>query len=107
MPKRKKFSKRIGNLEIGLVNRSRDHDDDSRFKIIQNRSADTIVGLPSDAIRARPMLLLYLVDPASTKDDKGVSRVFDSKVRSPVPIFGISLAPPNINEGGTEVAAGE
>ena len=107
MPDRKKFSRRIGNLEIGLVNRSRDHDDESRFKIIQNRSADTKVGLPSDAIRARPMLLLYLVDPASTKDDKGVSRVFDSEVRSPIPIFGISLAPPNINEGGTEVAAGE
>lgn len=106
MPSNKTQKQEILDLSIGLVNRSRDKTEEGRFKIIQNNHQDTLVG-KSGADRMRPLLLLYLVDPAATQDSKGVQRVFTKGLKVPVPIFGICLPPPDPSQGGVEAAARE
>jgi hypothetical protein len=108
LPKNKIQTRKIFKLDIGLVNRSRDEIVGDRLKVIQNSHADTYVDIgPEQPLREIPLLLLYLVDPASTQNGAGVVRVFPKGVKNPVPLFGISLPTDTTNEGGMEAAAGE
>ena len=107
-PSRKSHTENVYDIQIGLVNRSRDDLDESRFKIIQNSHEDTQVGLPPATMtRQKPLILLYLVDPASTQSHKGLKRVFEQGINTSIPVFGICLPPAVLGDGGIEYAAGE
>ena len=85
------------------------------YKALAKLSEEAVTTLNSGMLREfsvftdrmRPLLLLYLVDPAATQDSKGVQRVFTKGLKVPVPIFGICLPPPDPSQGGVEAAARE
>jgi hypothetical protein len=96
--------KKISNLEIGLINRS--ITSYGKFGRIQTSGADPYLDLgENDSQRIRPLLIIYLINPNSTKDNKGIIRTFAEDVKLPVTAFGICLPSDNSGVGGTEWSA--
>ena len=95
----------IGDVNIGLVNRTR-RSNQEFVVIATNGGRDIAIDLDVGEIRQNPLLILYLINPAATQQDRGVERVFDRSVTSPVPVWGICMPQPGNDEGGSEVRGG-
>ena len=94
---------KIRELNIGLVNRSRDSKGD--FRVVQSDGSNSTIDLHEEQIqRTTPLLLLYMVDQNSTQGDKGIDKTFSEKVLHPVPAFGICLPNDSYGDGGTEIS---
>lgn len=94
---------KIRDLNIGLVNRSRDSKGD--FRVVQSDGSNSTIDLHEEQIqRTTPLLLVYMVDQNSTQGDKGIDKTFSEKVLHPVPTFGICLPNDSYGDGGTEIS---
>jgi hypothetical protein len=96
---------RIGGMEIGLVNRSK-RSNQEIATIGSNAGIDTAIDLDNGELRHNPLLIIYLVNPASTQLDEGLERVFHDSVTSPIPLWGVCMPQPVVEEGGSEVRGG-
>ena len=84
-----------------MVQRTPEHE---RFAIIQTREADKRLDLEQGERRVTPLLLVYLVDPNSTR--RSNDRVFDDSVTMGAPMFGVVLPEDDRPRGYTEVMHG-
>ena len=95
----------IRDLKIGLVQRKTELERPTRFSIIQGSSQDIGVDIPPGELRRQPLLLIYLINPASKVKHAGITqRVFDFKLITPAIGIGISLPNEMIGDGGLLVA---
>jgi hypothetical protein len=101
MPKNnaREYGDKIGGnaLPLRLINRSLNLKRD-KIGRINNSSEDITLDLSPGEFRKNPLLILYLVDPNSTKDNRGIERVFDNNISLPIPLFGICM--PQNNDAG-------
>ena len=95
----------IAGMQIGLVNRSK-RSNQEIAAIASNGGSDTAIDLDTGEFRTHPLLLIYFVDPDSTQLNEGIERVFHQSVNRPVPIWGVCMPQPMIEEGGSEVRGG-
>ena len=92
-------------MEIGLVNRSK-RSNQEFAAIASSGGVDTSIDLDVDELRQNPLIIIYLIDPASTQLNHGLERVFHDSVTSPVPVWGVCMPQPTVEEGGSEVRGG-
>jgi len=86
------------DLELRLVNRSL-NEEKNKFGRITNSADDVTIDLALGESRVNPLLIIYLVDPASTKNAAiDGEPVFHQDISVPLPLFGICM-PSNNNSG--------
>ena len=56
----------VGDMEIGLVNRSK-RSNQEFAAIASSGGVDTSIDLDVDELRQNPLIIIYLIDPASTQ----------------------------------------
>jgi hypothetical protein len=95
----------IGGKDIGLVNRSK-RSNQEFAAIASSGGIDTAIDLDIGDIRQNPLIIIYLIDPASTQLNHGLERVFHNSVTCPVPAWGVCMPQPIVEEGGSEVRGG-
>ena len=95
----------IANIEIGLVQRKTELENNHRFPLVQSSSDDIRIDLLDNEIRNSPLLVIYLIDPGSINSSK--SRVFDSNIKKPVVAFGLTLPRYLVGQGGTKITRNE
>ena len=108
-PHRKRPSKPPGCswFDFGLVQRTTEDENPTRFSIIQSSNDDAFVDLEPGQTRTHPLLLIYGLNPDSVRRKKPKGRVFDKSVKQPPIGIGIILPNELIGDGGTMIARKE
>ena len=94
----------VRDLDLGLVQRTTEDDNPTRFSIIQSSNDDAFVDLEPGQSRTHPLLLIYGLNPDSVRRKKPKGRVFDKSVKQPPIGIGIILPNELIGDGGTMIA---
>ena len=89
---------------VGLVQRTTEDENPTRFSIIQSSNDDAFVDLEPGQSRTHPLLLIYGLNPDSIRRKKPKGRVFDQSVKQPPIGIGIILPNELIGDGGTMIA---
>ena len=89
---------------MGLVHRTTEDENPTRFSIIQSSNDDAFVDLEPGQARDRPLLLIYGLNPASIRKKNPKGRVFDEEIKHPPIGIGIILPNELIGDGGTMIA---
>ena len=94
----------VRGLDLGLVQRTTEDENPTRFSIIQSSNDDAFVDLEPGQTRTHPLLLIYGLNPDSVRRKKPKGRVFDKSVKQPPIGIGIILPNELIGDGGTMIA---